>query len=102
MEGSEAGGAERDGGVHHAQPQRHHRAHLPRGGAHGEFKYCNSSAVFVRVESRRILLNHGVRSVHQCAGVGVVLGAVGLGGVGWRSGSGWCSGGCKGSGWCWR
>ena len=36
MEGSEACGAQRDGGVHHAQQERHHRAHLPGGGAHGE------------------------------------------------------------------
>lgn len=36
MEGGEAGGVERDGGVHHPQQERHHRAHLPRGGAHGE------------------------------------------------------------------
>lgn len=35
MEGSEAGGAERNGGVHHPQQECHHRAHLPRGGAHG-------------------------------------------------------------------
>ena len=36
MEGSEARCAQRDGGVHHAQPERHHGAHLPGGGAHGE------------------------------------------------------------------
>ena len=36
MEGSEAGGAERDGGVHHPQQECHHRAHLPGGGAHGQ------------------------------------------------------------------
>ena len=63
MEGGEARGAERDGRVHHAQPQRHHGAHLPRGGAHGEFRYCDSS-VYARVESRKLLLNHGVGAIH--------------------------------------
>lgn len=36
MEGSEAGGAERNGGVHHPQQECHHRAHLPGGGAYGQ------------------------------------------------------------------
>lgn len=36
MEGGEAGGAERDGGVHHPQQERHHRAHLPGGGSYGQ------------------------------------------------------------------
>lgn len=36
MEGSETGGSERDGGVHHPQQERGHRAHLPRGGSHGQ------------------------------------------------------------------
>lgn len=36
MEGGETGGSERDGGVHHPQQERHHRAHLPRGGSHGQ------------------------------------------------------------------
>ena len=36
MEGGEAGGAQRDGGVHHPQQECYHRAHLPRGGAHGQ------------------------------------------------------------------
>lgn len=39
MEGSEAGSAERNGGVHHPQQERHHRAHLPRGGAHGQWGF---------------------------------------------------------------
>lgn len=37
MEGGEAGGAERDGRVHHSQQERHHRTHLPRGGSHGQY-----------------------------------------------------------------
>lgn len=36
MEGGEAGGPERDGRVHHPQQERHHGAHLPGGGAHGQ------------------------------------------------------------------
>ena len=36
MERSEACSAERDGGVHHPQQECNHRAHLPRGGAHGQ------------------------------------------------------------------
>lgn len=37
MEGGEAGGTQRDGGIHHTQQECHHWAHLPGGGAHGEF-----------------------------------------------------------------
>lgn len=36
MEGSEAGGSERNGGVHYPQQECHHRAHLPGGGSHGQ------------------------------------------------------------------
>lgn len=39
MEGGEAGGAERNGGVHHPQQECHHRAHLPGGGAHGQWSW---------------------------------------------------------------
>lgn len=45
MEGSEAGSAERDGGVHHPQQECHHRAHLPRSGAHGQ---CETSALLCK------------------------------------------------------
>lgn len=37
MEGGETGGAERNGGVHHPQQERHHRAYLSRGGSHGQY-----------------------------------------------------------------
>lgn len=45
MEGSEAGSAERDGGVHHPQQECHHGAHLPRSGAHGQ---CETSALLCK------------------------------------------------------
>lgn len=37
MEGGETCGAERDGGAHHPQQERHHRSHLPRGGPRGQY-----------------------------------------------------------------
>lgn len=46
MEGSQAGGAERNGGVHHPQQECHHRAHLPRGGAHGQWSWRGLSLWF--------------------------------------------------------
>lgn len=37
MEGGETSRAERDGGVHHPQQERHHRTDLPRSGSHGQY-----------------------------------------------------------------
>lgn len=71
MEGSEAGGAERDGGVHHPQQKRHHRTHLPRGGSYGQ--YCKRVKLIHNKVNRETI---GAFSFHPVGTVGFILGKV--------------------------
>lgn len=57
MEGGEKGRSERDGGVHHPQQERHHRAYLPRGGSHGQYLNILSYRHEFVIDKSNIALN---------------------------------------------